>query len=676
MSTTLPHAISVEESLADARLLAVDGERPAPYRDGERPPVIELLGVTKTYTEEPPVAALRGVDLTVRRGELVAILGPSGSGKSTLLHLMGTLDLPTTGTVRITGEDVGGMSDSQLAALRSSRIGFVFQQFFLSEHATALENVADGLLYSGVDGRKRRRRAAEALTRVGLAQRMSFLPTQLSGGERQRVAIARALVGRPAILLADEPTGNLDTNSGNAIVDLLKELNADGATVVVITHDRELASHFPRQVEIRDGRIVADSAPAPSPPLQHLPLTAPAGHAGPPVRNRLRLPDLAGVASVGLRTRRLRASLSALGIAIGVAAIVAVLGLSSSSQQGLLSEIDRLGTNLLTVTNGQTIFGHTAELNTAAPGMISRIGPVQQVQFTGAVTANVYRSPLVPKFNTNDISVLASSTGLLADTGTTLAHGTFLNSSTATEPVAVLGATAAQRLGIDRVFPGERIWVGTMWFYVTGILNPSALAPELDTTILVGFPAAQTYLDFDGHPSTIYVRAATDQVAAVQSVLAATANPEAPNEVNVSQPSSALVARAAAQNAFNGLFLGLGAVALLVGAVGVANIMVISVLERRSEIGLRRSLGATKGNIRAQFLGEAILLAVFGGAAGVALGAVATTVYASTRGWSVVVPPVAWGGGMVAAIAIGAGAGLWPALRAARLSPTEALRSV
>jgi putative ABC transport system permease protein len=210
---------------------------------------------------------------------------------------------------------------------------------------------------------------------------------------------------------------------------------------------------------------------------------------------------------------------------------------------------------------------------------------------------------------------------------------------------------------------------------VAGILKTVPLAPEIDSTVLVGFAAAQTYLGFDGHPSTIYVRTATDQVAAVQSVLAATANPEAPNQVNVSQPSATLVARAAAQSAFNGLFLGLGAVALLVGAVGVANIMVIAVLERRSEIGLRRALGATKGNIRTQFLAEAALLAALGGTVGVAVGALATAVYASTKGLSVVVPTVAWAGGLAAALLIGALAGLLPALRAARLSPTDALRS-
>jgi putative ABC transport system permease protein len=391
---------------------------------------------------------------------------------------------------------------------------------------------------------------------------------------------------------------------------------------------------------------------------------------------RLRTGDLARVGSVGLRTRRLRAALSALGIAIGVGAIVAVLGLSSSSQAGLLAEIDRLGTNLLTVTNGQTFTGATAELPIAAPAMIGRIGPVQLVQYTGATKANAYRSPRIPSINTNALTVDASSLGLPRAVGTTVAQGSYLNAATATEPVCVLGAAAAQRMGIDRVYPGERIWVGGMWFYVAGILKPAVLAPEIDSSVLIGFRAAERYLHYDGHPSTIYVRSQTSQVAGVQSVLAATANPENPSQVNVSQPSAALTARADAQGAFNGLFLGLGAVALLVGAVGVANIMIISVLERRSEIGLRRALGATKAQIRTQFLAEAILLGLAGGAIGVATGALATFIYAHSKHWSVVIPTEAWAGGLAAAITIGAIAGLLPAIRAARLSPTEALRTV
>jgi putative ABC transport system permease protein len=239
--------------------------------------------------------------------------------------------------------------------------------------------------------------------------------------------------------------------------------------------------------------------------------------------------------------------------------------------------------------------------------------------------------------------------------------------------VAVLGAAAAQRLGIDAIWPGERIWVGHMWFYVTGILKPAVLAPEIDSSILVGYPAAQKYLGLDGHPSTIYLRAATSQVQTVDNLLGAQANPENPEQVNVSQPSAALTAQAAAKGAFNTLFLGLGAVALLDGAVGVANIMIISVLERRSEIGLRRALGATKGHIRTQFLSEAILLALAGGAAGVATGVAATAIYAHTKGWATVIPPLAWAGGLTAAIIIGALAGLLPAIRAARLSPTQAL---
>ncbi|HEY4850578.1 MAG TPA: ABC transporter permease [Streptosporangiaceae bacterium] len=389
---------------------------------------------------------------------------------------------------------------------------------------------------------------------------------------------------------------------------------------------------------------------------------------------RLQPGDLAGLASVGLRTRKLRAALSALGIAIGVAAIVAVLGLASSSQAGLLAEISRLGTNLLTVANGQTFTGATAELPVAAPGMIARLPGVTAVQETGTVSGvNAYRSPHIPSIHTNAMSVDASTLGLPGVVGTSLAQGRYLNAATAREPAAVLGAAAAQRLGIDRIWPGMRIWAGGMWFYVTGILRPAALAPEIDSAILVGFPAAGKYLHFDGHPSKVYLRAANSQVTTVDNLLGAQADPENPSEVSVSQPSDALTAQADAAGAFDTLFLGLGAVALLVGAVGVANIMVISVLERRQEIGLRRALGATRGQIRTQFLAEAILLALAGGAAGVITGAVSTAVYAHAKGWAIVIPPEAWASGLGAALLIGALAGLLPAIRAARLSPTEAL---
>ena len=232
--------------------------RPLPP-DGAAPAVLELEDVTKSYPGEPPVTALAGVSLAIAEGDLVAIVGPSGSGKSTLLHLMGTLDRPSTGAVRVTGLDIARFSDRQLAALRANRIGFVFQQFFLSEHASALENVADGLLYTGTAWGERQQAAREALRRVGLGHRTAAQPTQLSGGERQRVAIARALVGRPAIVLADEPTGNLDSATGMAILSLLDELHREGATIVVITHDKDVAAHLPRQVEMLDGRIVRDS---------------------------------------------------------------------------------------------------------------------------------------------------------------------------------------------------------------------------------------------------------------------------------------------------------------------------------------------------------------------------------------------------------------------------------
>jgi putative ABC transport system permease protein len=314
------------------------------------------------------------------------------------------------------------------------------------------------------------------------------------------------------------------------------------------------------------------------------------------------------------------------------------------------------------------------------PGVIT----AQSIAIVNGMTGNgvsAYRTPLIPPVDTNALSVDAASLGLLAASGTAVAQGEFLNPATARLPVCVLGAAAAAYLGVDRIWPGERIWltqsgVGGMWFYVAGILRPDILAPNIDPSVLVGYPAAERSLGLDGSPSTIYVRAQTSRVSAVDNLLAAEANPEYPGEVQVSQPSAALTAQLDAARAFNTLFLGLGAVALLVGAIGVANIMVISVLERRSEIGLRRALGATRGHIRIQFLSEAIALAVLGGLAGISAGAVATAIYAHAKGWAAVIPAEAWAGGLGAALLIGAIAGLWPALRAARMSPTQALWSM
>jgi putative ABC transport system permease protein len=403
-----------------------------------------------------------------------------------------------------------------------------------------------------------------------------------------------------------------------------------------------------------------------------------------PAAARLRLADLARLATVGLRTRKLRAALSALGIAIGVTAIVAVLGLSASSAAGLNAEIAALGTNLLTVSPGQNINGATAGLPAAAPAMIARLPGVYQVQATGATGASVYRSPLIPPIDTNALTVDAATLGLPATAGTSLAQGGFLNAATAREPVCVLGAAAAQLLGIDKVFPGERVWVtgtgtngnGAMWLYVAGILGPDVLSPDVDSSVLVGYPFAERYLSFNGSPTAIYVKATGNQVNAVRNLLGDQADPQDPSAVDVSQPSSALVAQADAKAAFSTLFLGLGAVALLVGAIGVANIMVISVLERRSEIGLRRALGATRGHIRTQFLAEAIVLSLIGGLAGIVAGALATASYAHGKGWATVIPASAWAGSLAAALLIGALAGLLPAIRAARVSPTQALWSL
>ena len=398
-------------------------------------------------------------------------------------------------------------------------------------------------------------------------------------------------------------------------------------------------------------------------------------------RSRLRPADLVRTATIGLRARKLRAVLSGLAIAVGIAAVVSVLGITRSSESALLGEIDRIGTNLLTVTNGQDLSGQEVELPMQATGMIGRAAGVMHVAATAELSAfGIYRTDKMPAYATNGLGLRACDANLLTTLGATIRRGTFLNGATSRYPAAVLGHQAATALGLAHLAGPARIWVRDpggvtgRWLTVVGVLDPVPLAPEIDSSVLVGFPVARQVFGYDGHPSRIYVRTVTSQTAPTAALLAPTAWPDHPEQVQVSRPSDALTARIAVKDSQTTLFLGLGAIAILAGGLGIANVMVISVLERRPEIGLRRALGATRGHVGGQFLVEALLLSAFGGLAGAGIGASVTVAVAHVHGWSPWVPAASIWGGLGVAVAVGAVAGCYPALRAARLSPTDALR--
>jgi putative ABC transport system permease protein len=385
--------------------------------------------------------------------------------------------------------------------------------------------------------------------------------------------------------------------------------------------------------------------------------------------------ELLWVALQGLRTRTLRAALSALGIAIGIGAMVAVVGVSASSQATLLATIDKLGTNLLTVTPGTTFFGGGEVLPNTAVASINHAFGVQRASAVYQVpNENVLRTPYVPAEQTGGSGVDAADPGLLGALSGQLSSGRFLTTASENYPTVVLGAQAANTLQIQNVAGHLQVFLGGSWFTVIGVMSPVILDPSLDTTAFIGLPVAERLFQTQPNPSEVYVRADVNRVTQVSNVLAPTADAQNPDGVQVSRPSDVLEARAAAKGQFTTLLLGLGAVALLVGAIGIANIMVISVLERRGEIGLRRALGATRRHISSQFLAESALLAAIGGIAGLALGALATWVYSLSQNQPMVIPTYALIAAPAAGLVIGALAGLYPANKAARLSPTEALR--
>ena len=392
-------------------------------------------------------------------------------------------------------------------------------------------------------------------------------------------------------------------------------------------------------------------------------------------RSQLSIGDTLRTASTGPRSRKLRSALSALGITIGIAALVSVLGLSSSSSADLIRELDALGTNLLTVEAGQSFGSGNSSLPVDAPARIRRIDPVYEVAAVSKIGGGVYRSDLIEEGRTQGLTIIAADLNLLDAQQGSISQGQYLTSALQDFPTVVLGSVAAERLGITQLTTARSIWLGEEWFVVVGILNPLPLAADLDRAAIIGYPAAAQYLDYEYEPDIIYVRAHAEHVLDVRSVMSATVNPEKPEEVEVSRASDVLEARAAAESAFTNLFLGLGVVALLVGGIGIANVMVIAVIERRNEIGLRRALGATRFHIAMQFLTESFFLSAAGGFAGVMLGIGVTVVYAVLQDWAVVIPSYALFGGFGSSLLIGGLAGLYPSLRAASMSPTEALRT-
>lgn len=390
----------------------------------------------------------------------------------------------------------------------------------------------------------------------------------------------------------------------------------------------------------------------------------------------LRRNDALRLGTVGIAARPLRAAMSALGVGIGIAALVSVIGISQASQAQLLNQLDELGTNLLQVTPGQAIGEQVSSLSADAERAIERMGAVEQVSSVADVTsATVLRSRFADPDNTGGITVRAARTDLNEVLGGSMRQGTFLTSATSRYPVVVLGSVAAERLGIERLQPGLQVWLGDRPFAVAGIMNPIALASDVERSALIGYPVADELFDVDARPTNVYVRADVDAVGDVRDVLPNTADPERPDRVQVSRPSDVLEARAAAKGAFTTLLAGVGFVSLLVGGIGIANVMVIGVLERRGEIGLRRALGATRGNIRAQFAAESLVIAAGGGVGGALVGALVTLGFSLSRDLPIVTPFWAIGGGILASLVVGAIAGLYPAMHAAKIPPVEALRA-
>ncbi|MCB9432742.1 MAG: ATP-binding cassette domain-containing protein [Ardenticatenaceae bacterium] len=637
--------------------------------------VLELQQVNRQFGTEPIVHGLIGVDLQVEPGEWLAITGPSGAGKSTLLNVLGCLDRPSSGYYLFDGIETTTLSDNERAGLRSSRIGFVFQSFHLLPHRSVLENVMLAEVYRNESHVGREARAREALARVGLSHRVDYLPIKLSGGERQRVAIARALMGSPSLLLCDEPTGNLDSQSTASILDLFEELNRQGLTMVVVTHEEQVAQRAGRRVQIIDGRLSELSrTTSPSPAAAPSPDKS-VSKSGISVR------DLLNEAVAGMFARPGRTALTILGVVIGLTALVATLGLSRTASNRIISQFDELSATEIVVTGKSTLTGvDPRALPWDAPERLLRLngvvaaGTLSEVALGNSlVSASPVRDPRSQTaFN---LSVQAASPSLFRAVRAALKNGRYLDlgHSQRQDRVAVLGPAAAEKLGIVELEQLPAISIGDHLYLVIGVLQSVARQPDLMAAVIIPEGTARHDFGLVG-PGSVVVETRIGATGLIASQIPLALRPDDDAALKIDLAPEPRRVRDAVQSDLNVMFLLLGGLSLIVGAIGIGNVTLVSVIERTGEIGLRRAIGATRAHIATQFLLESTSMGIVGGILGASLGILIVVGVSAYQVWTPVldtaVPLIT---PLVGGI-IGLVSGTYPALRASSLEPVEAFR--